>query len=136
MSKVFFEDAGMRFMERSLDLAVERQALISSNLANVDTPGYKTVDIDFEHQLKQATEEAPALHVTNARHIALGSDSTGGSPAQAEEIDGLPVRNDLNNVNVDREMAQLSMNALRFSMMSQLLAGKFHTLKNAIAEGK
>jgi flagellar basal-body rod protein FlgB len=46
------------------------------------------------------------------------------------------MRNDLNNVNVDREMAQVSTNALRFSMAAQLLGGKFRTLKSAITEGR
>jgi flagellar basal-body rod protein FlgB len=46
------------------------------------------------------------------------------------------VRNDLNNVNIDREMAQLSSNALKFSMVAQMIAGKFKTLKSAIQEGR
>jgi flagellar basal-body rod protein FlgB len=134
MSKVFFEDNGMRSMEKFLDLTVQRQSLISSNLANVDTPGYKTVDLSFEQELRDATaSEGSRLETTNSLHLPVG---TGTQSASVKQVEGLTVRNDLNNVNVDREMAQVSTNALKFSMVAQLLAGKFKTLKSAIQEGR
>ena len=134
MSKVFFEDNGMRTMERFLDLAVQRQSLISSNVANVDTPGYKTVDLTFEQELKDATAaEGSRLEVTNNLHLPVGTETRSTS---VKQVEGLVVRNDLNNVNVDREMAQLSTNAFRFSMVAQLIAGKFRTLKSVIQEGR
>ena len=134
MSKVFFEDNGMRTMERFLDLSVQRQALISSNLANVDTPGYKTVDLSFEQELRDATaSEGSRLETTNSGHLAIGTET---HSASVKQVEGLTVRNDMNNVNVDREMAQVSTNAMKFSMVAQLLAGKFKTLKSAIQEGR
>lgn len=134
MSKVFFEDNGMRTMEKFLDLSVQRHALISSNVANVDTPGYKTIDLSFEQELRDATaSEGSRLETTNKLHLAIGTET---HTASVKEVEGLTVRNDLNNVNVDREMAQVSTNALKFSMVAQLLAGKFRTLKNAIQEGR
>jgi flagellar basal-body rod protein FlgB len=139
MSKVFFEDNSISSMEKFLDLAVQRQSLISSNLANGDTPGYKTVDINFEQELGDAmsglNDQQTPLRVTNFRHIALPADGS-SSAAAVKQVEGLTSRNDLNNVNIDREMAHLSTNALRFSMIAQLLAGKFHTLKAAIMEGR
>ena len=136
MNKVFFEDDAMRLMERGLDLAVQRQMLISGNLANVDTPGYKTVDLNFEEELKQALGSEPALAVTNPRHMSENPDAGGRARATPFETEGLTARNDRNNVNVDQQMAQLSVNALRFSMVAQLISGKFRTLKNAISEGR
>ena len=134
MSKVFFEDNGMRTMEKFLDLSVQRHALISSNVANVDTPGYKTIDLSFEQELRDATASAGSrLETTNNLHLAIGTET---HTASVKEVEGLTVRNDLNNVNVDREMAQVSTNALKFSMVAQLIAGKFRTLKNAIQEGR
>jgi flagellar basal-body rod protein FlgB len=53
-----------------------------------------------------------------------------------KQVEGLTVRNDMNNVNIDREMAQVSTNALKFSMVAQLIAGKFRTLKSVIQEGR
>ena len=134
MSKVFFEDNGMRTMEKFLDLTVQRQALLSSNLANVDTPGYKTVDLTFEQELRDATAtEGSRLEVTDSHHLPAGTET---QSASVQQIQGLTMRNDLNNVNIDREMAQLSSNALKFSMVAQLIAGKFKTLKSAIQEGR
>jgi flagellar basal-body rod protein FlgB len=140
MDKPFFEDAGMVRMERFMDLAVRRQKLIASNLSNVDTPGYKTVDIDFEQELQsQMTGSAGqgiSMAVTDTRHLPASSGSQGGLPAQAREVEGLTLRNDLNNVNIDREMSELSTNAMKFSAVSQMIAGKFRTLKSAITEGR
>ena len=135
MDKVFFEDNGMHTMEKFLDLSVQRQSLISSNLANVDTPGYKTVDLDFESELKNAVgrQETP-LKVTNNRHIPFSGAAAG--TARVHQVDGLTIRNDLNNVSVDREMAELSTNALKFSMVAQLIGWKFRNLKSAIIEGR
>ena len=135
MSKVFFEDDAMRTMEKFMDLAVQRQALISNNLANVDTPGYKTVDVEFNQELEDAIgRQENSMNVTNVRHIPIPGN--GAQSASVQEVDGLIVRNDLNNVNVDREMGQLSTNALKFSMVAQLIGGKFRTLKSAILEGR
>ena len=140
MDKPFFEDAGMVRMERFMDLAVRRQKLISSNLSNVDTPGYKTVDIDFEQELQSqiadSTGQGISMAVTDSRHLPVSSASQGGLPAQAREVEGLTLRNDLNNVNIDREMSELSTNAMKFSAVSQMIAGKFRTLKAAITEGR
>ena len=123
-----------------MDLAVRRQKLISSNLSNVDTPGYKTVDIDFEQELQSqmagSAGQGISMAVTDTRHLAISSGAQGRLPAQAKEVEGLTLRNDLNNVNIDREMSELSTNAMKFSAVSQMIAGKFRTLKAAITEGR
>ena len=135
MDKVFFEDNNMRTMERFLDLAVQRQSLISGNLANIDTPGFKTLDLSFEEELQNASNSTlDRTGVTNKRHIPLGPG--GHSSGAPKEVAGLTIRNDLNNVNIDREMAQLSTNAMKFSMVAQFLVGKFKGLKAAIQEGR
>jgi|SRR5271156_5515382 flagellar basal-body rod protein FlgB len=104
-------------IERYMNLLSARQKLVASNIANADTPGYKTKDIDF------ATEFANQL----------GSGS--GSPA-AIDVAGLRTKNDGNNVDVDREARLLAENALRFSVATQLAHGEIQTLKSAIDEGK
>jgi len=141
MDNPFFADAGMVRMERFMDLAVRRQKLIASNLSNVDTPGYKTVDIDFEQELQSqvagSAGQGISMAVTDTRHLATSSGPHQGGPtAQAREVEGLTLRNDLNNVNIDREMSELSTNAMKFAAVSQMIAGKFRTLKAAITEGR
>ena len=101
-------------IERYLDLLSTRQRLVASNIANAATPGYKTRDIDFAAEFASATA---------------------GSP-QPFEVAGLKVRNDGNNVSIDRESRLLSENALRFNVATQILKSQAKDLKNAIEEGK
>ncbi len=102
-------------LEKYMDLLSTREKLIASNIANADTPGYKTRDVDFQAQFQALLD---------------------GGQAHAAEVSGLKVKNDGNNVNLDREAALLSETAMRFSVASNLLKGQFKTLRMAIEEGK
>jgi flagellar basal-body rod protein FlgB len=97
-----------------MDLLSARQKLVASNIANADTPGYRTKDIDFQSELR----------------TALG----GGSP-QVMEVDGLPVKNDGNNVNVDRESRLLAENDIRFNLASNLLRSEIQSIRTALQSG-
>jgi flagellar basal-body rod protein FlgB len=103
-------------LERFLDLAAERQTLIASNIANVDTPGYRTLDVDFQSELKRA-------------EMGLGGEPT------AREVDGLVERPDGNNVSLDRETLALAETQLRFRTAVDLLRAEFRRLRTAIHEG-
>jgi flagellar basal-body rod protein FlgB len=102
-------------IERYMDLLSTRQKLVASNIANADTPGYKTRDLDFQSEFQSA--------------IRTG-------PAQAREVDGLKIKNDGNNVSIDRESRLLAENALRFSLASALMRAEIRTVRSAIQEGK
>jgi flagellar basal-body rod protein FlgB len=102
-------------LERYLDLVSARQKLVASNIANADTPGYKTKDIDFQ---------------TEFRNLI------GGGTPRTEEVVGLPTRNDGNNVSLDRETRLLAENALRFNLASSLLRSEIRTVRSAIEEGR
>jgi flagellar basal-body rod protein FlgB len=114
-----FENPQIIGLEKYLDLSSRRETLIASNLANVDTPGYRTRDIHFQEELKNAM---------------LGVDQEGASP-QAYQVSGLIERPDGNNVNVDRETMLLAQTQLQFRIGIQLLRSNFHTLLTAITEG-
>ncbi len=101
-------------LERYMDLLSARQKLVASNVANADTPGYRTQDIDFQSEFLNATGGAP--HVT--------------------EVGDLPVKNDGNNVSLDREARLLAENALRFQVASQLMKSQIRSVRTAIQEGK
>jgi len=102
-------------LEKYMDLLSTREKLVASNIANADTPGYKTRDVDFQTQFQNLLD---------------------GGQAQASEVTGLAVKNDGNNVNIDREAQLLSETAMRFSVASNLLRDQFKTLRMAIEEGK
>jgi flagellar basal-body rod protein FlgB len=102
-------------LEHYLDLLSDRQKLVASNIANIDTPGYLTKDIDFNFEFE--------------------AQMAGGKP-HVVEAEGLKVKSDGNNVNMDREMRLLSENALRFQFASQLLKGEFREIRMAIKDGR
>jgi flagellar basal-body rod protein FlgB len=101
-------------LERYMDLLSTRQKLVASNIANADTPGYLTQDIDFQTEFQNAT----------------------GGPPHAAEVSGLAVKNDGNNVSLDREARLLAENALRFQLASQLMKSQIRVVRSAIQEGK
>jgi flagellar basal-body rod protein FlgB len=102
-------------LERYLDLLNARQKLVASNIANIDTPGYRTRDIDFQFEFMSLAE--------------------GASP-NVVEPSGLAVKSDGNNVSLDRESRLLAENALRFNLASSLLRGEIRTLRRALEEGR
>lgn len=91
-----------------------RQKLVASNIANADTPGYKTQDIDFQSELQNAAS---------------------GLPPAVQQVSGLTVKNDGNNVSLDRESRLLAENALRFNIASNLMRSNLKVLKMAIEGG-
>ncbi|HLW76268.1 MAG TPA: flagellar basal body protein [Bryobacteraceae bacterium] len=95
----------------------ERQKLVASNIANADTPGYKTQDIDFQAALENAMS---------------GNELS----AQVVQPEGLPVKADGNNVNLDRESRLLSENAMRFAIATQFAHADLATLRMAINDGR
>jgi len=111
--------AHLHLLERFLDLTAQRQALLSSNIANIDTPGYRTRDIDFHGELVRAMQ----------------SEETGPTEPLVREVPNLIARPDGNNVSVDREGLLLSQVQLQFSAASQLVKDEFKTLNFAITSG-
>jgi len=102
-------------LERYMDLLSARQKLVATNIANADTPGFQTKDIDFQSELQN--------QVSNSNPNVL-------------EVSGLVTKNDGNNVSVDREARLLAENALRFSVASNLARGELATVRSAIQEDK
>jgi flagellar basal-body rod protein FlgB len=133
MNRIFLEDNLMGQMEHYLDMSSKRQTIIASNLSNVDTPGYKTLDVDFESELRGAMDRTTmAMEVTNGRHIPAGVDTAGQQTGAPKEVEGLTLRNDLNNVNIDREMARMSTNSMLFSAIALVINSKFRSLRTAL----
>jgi flagellar basal-body rod protein FlgB len=102
-------------IERYMNLVSARQKLVASNIANVDTPGYKTKDIDFQTEL---------------------ANQFGSLQPTAVEVSGLKTKNDGNNVDMDRESRLLAENALRFAVASNLARSELQTLRSAIEADK
>ena len=100
---------------RYLTYLSERQEVVASNIANADTPGYKTLDLESPADFSAALQEARDAVV---------------------EVPGMTSRNDGNNVSIDREARLLSENTIRFNLATQLLRGQLKGIRSAIEEGR
>ena len=128
----------IKLLERMLDVSTKRESAISSNIANIDTPGYQTKDVDFEEAMKAADgmlqKRGLGLETTEQGHLGGSNDA---SLAQFEfEPSGLTRRNDLNNVSIDREMLALATTAGRYGAAIELIRKRFALIKYAVMDGR
>jgi flagellar basal-body rod protein FlgB len=114
-------------LESYLKLTTAREQAISANMANVDTPGYHTQDIDFQGELKKAMNGVLSQSED-------GSVTAQMSPA-VQEVQGLMERPDGNNVNLDREGLQMAETQLQYQIGVQLVKHQFHQMLSAISGG-
>jgi len=113
----------MRGLERVLDLSAFRHQVIAANLANIDTPGYRTRDLrPFAGEIEQAMAGEEAFPEQSFTPIA-------------HEIRGLLERPDGNNVSVERESLLLAQNQLRFQVAVAFLKSEFHQISAAMSGG-
>jgi flagellar basal-body rod protein FlgB len=102
-------------LQRYMDLLSARQKLVTSNIANADTPGYKTKDIDFQFEFTSLVN---------------------GQQPQTIQPETTVVNPDGNNVDIDRETRMLAENAMRFNVASTLVRFQLKQVRAAIEEGK
>ena len=116
---------------RFLDVDVARYKLISTNLANIDTPGYHTRDLDFRAELQRAATQDSGQDTAQETGQLV---SASFSPV-AHQVRGLMERPDGNNVSVERESLLLAEVQMKFTLGVQLLKDQFHLISTAINSG-
>ncbi|MFW5930436.1 MAG: flagellar basal body rod protein FlgB [Desulfosalsimonas sp.] len=136
MSSSGFFDTTMQVLDKTLSLRSQKQRVISSNIANSETPGYEKLEMDFEKDLARASDKSgTGMVATHPRHIgASGDEAIAGLQA---DISRQPAQNaigDGNNVSLDREMKDLSENQIRYEAAVKMLTKKFNMLKSVIRE--
>ena len=116
-----------------LKVGAQRNELLARNLANADTPNFKSQDIDFRSAMAQAGgKDAPVrMAATNTRHIAIG-DVAGGGKAELKYRVPLAPSLDGNTVDVQLEQAAFAENAVRYQASLTFLTAKFRGLMTAI----
>jgi flagellar basal-body rod protein FlgB len=102
-------------LSAAIQMASESHRVTGQNLANVNTPGYKSLQVNFEQLLERLDGKKPE----DSRYSVTQSA-------------GLPTRSDGNNVDMDRELAALKKNAMAYQTLTQLLGAKMGILKQAI----
>ncbi|MGA2185102.1 MAG: flagellar basal body protein [Bryobacteraceae bacterium] len=101
-------------LEQYMDLLSTRQKLVASNVANIDTPGYKSKDIDFQFEFMSLLK---------------------GEAPNVIDTPGLGTKNDGNNVSLDRETRLLAENSMRFNMAESLVRSQLLMVRTAVKEG-
>lgn len=128
----------VQLMDHSLTLASQRMTLIASNLANIDTPGYKTRDFSFDGALKAALAEdagqqsPTSLARTNPMH--LQGDATTDLPATTDPVRPDSERNDGNDVSLDREDMLMARTQMTYQNASNFLQVELRKMYYLIRE--
>lgn len=115
-------DKNIQVLEKSMDMYLVRHAVIADNIANAETPQFKARRVDFEQELQRATDQQDS---------GLGRNIASITPNVYQDIDS-EVGSDLNTVDMDREMADMTKNDLKYSAATQSISKKFALLKYAI----
>lgn len=132
-----FGNSSIQLLEKALEGSSLRHKVISNNIANVNTPGYKRQEISFEEQLAVVTkEEAVAdkgLLLTHPRHLAPKAKTSDIN--QIRTIENTSLRTDGNNVDIDAEMAAMTKNNIFYNTVAQRINGYYTNIKMAIKGG-
>jgi flagellar basal-body rod protein FlgB len=134
MTLDLFQNQTLDAMEAYMTRLSQRQQIVTSNLANIDTPGYKSKDISFHATMQDLlSENSVKMQTTHPEH-SQGMIQV-FPQTQVFEVQGLPSRQDQNNVDLDTEMLKLSETSFAYSLITQMVRSKFGMIATAINEG-
>jgi len=125
-------------LEKSLNLRSIQHKALASNIANMDTPNYKAVELDVAEKMnenKRSVRGTPLVR-THAAHLPFRSDRADTVKLKAVTPPGYSLRGDGNTVDIDQTMGRLAENTLLYNATAQLIAIKFRGLINVIKGGK
>lgn len=130
LANYLFESTGVNRARKFLDVTSLRHKLISSNIANVATPGYESKDIDFREEMAKLTGNASGLAgtTTHSNHIPLGQHEGRPPDIQEARVQG----DDMNSVDIDREVPKMAQNELQFTVAARMVQRKFDQLNQII----
>lgn len=125
-------------MEKALSASSLRQNVISNNIANVNTPGFKKSEVAFETILQEALGGGSTIPLvkTNERHISPTLQNIDDVSPSLNTINSTSLRTDGSNVDIDIEMAELAKNNIYYDAVAQQLGKYFTNLKSVISGGK
>ena len=146
MRKIVFNQGGLmvnifpqsfQSLEQALSTSTLKQRVHSANIANVDTPNYKSRQVSFNDSLNDAlAKQSISSYKTNSKHLSFSNETTMGNPANIKVNNTTTYKPNGNNVDMDLEMAELAKNQLYFNAVTERVNGKFNTLRTVINEGR
>jgi len=132
MANSMITDNATMVARLALDGLSQRQQVISRNIANVDTPGYKAQSFSFEDALKNVFDhqKSLAMAATSESHITSSSSTTAQVGFSVSNRPGGSERADENNVDIDVELTEMSETGIVYQAVSQSVSKKFQLLKS------
>lgn len=116
-----------------LSYRAERQKVISNNIANINTVGYKTKELSFESQLQNEMKNKDLqLAVTNKNHLTASQGDTNNARTTLYEVKNLQEINDGNNVNLDQQMSEMAKNSMIFQGLQSSIRKDAEFFKSVI----
>lgn len=131
-----FDSAPVNLLEKALAGSSLRHKVISNNIANINTPGYKRMEVSFEDELAAAAdsgESRQGLTRTHPGHML--PESAAADSSRIRTIDNTSMRTDGNNVDVDAEMAAMTKNNIFYNTVAQQISVYYANIKSAIKGG-
>jgi flagellar basal-body rod protein FlgB len=115
-------------LQKSMSILAERHRVISNNIANLDTPGYQPVDVDFGKTLDRALANRDVFHgkSTRGRHFGIVNQR----PAVYDQT--LKARSETSGVDIEYEMGELTKNTGAYTIYSSLLKKRFQMVANML----
>ena len=124
-------------LEKSLNLRSMQHRVLASNIANMDTPNYKAVELAVAEEMSGNQSSASGIQLVQTQHghLPLKHNPTDHVKFKVAKPPEFSLRGDGNTVDLDRTMGRLAENTLLFKTAAQIISQKFSGLKNAIKGG-
>lgn len=122
---------------RVMDMQLQRQNVITSNLANVETPNYKPRELAFEKELQSALglDMRGRMSTTSSGHMPAAFNPDNFGPEWSKQFKPRQIHGE-DRVSIDKEMAKHAKNQLHYSALTQVISKSFEGLSNIITDGK
>jgi flagellar basal-body rod protein FlgB len=133
IDRILFGTQSLRVLKRGLGIYSDRAKVHARNVANAETPGYRSQEVRFEQDLRLAlrTEGASQPARTDPRHLGADGNLPAGRLAARNPVSAWN-GNGVNDVDIDREMADVADNTLRYTVASELVRRAYAGMRNAI----
>lgn len=133
IDRLLFGNRTLGVLKRALDVYADRGRVHAENVANAETPGYRAREITFEDDLRFAlrTGTGGRLAATDSRHVSSADELPAGTVEFRNPVTEATA-NGVNDVEIDREMADIAENTLRFTVAADRVRAAYSALKKAI----
>jgi flagellar basal-body rod protein FlgB len=130
-------DGTIAALQKTLNIGSLRHKVLTSNIANIDTPNYKSFEVVMEDELRKNNRSAGPIELvrTSSRHLSGRHSSSNEIEIKTVDSAGNNFRADGNTVDLDRTMGKLAENTILYRSAAQIIKMKFQGLKNAIQGG-